>query len=68
MNSAASQSSRAGWLGGCPLRPKSNTVGTIALPKCRSQRWFIATRAVSGLLGSAIQRARASRRPLLVAG
>ena len=68
MNSAASQSSRAGCVGGWPLRPKSKTLGTSAWPKCRSQTWLTATRAVSGLSRSAIHRARASRRPVLVAG
>ena len=68
MSSTASQSSSAGWVGGLPLRPKSNTVGTSGVPKCRIQMWLTATRAVSGLSRSAIQRARASRRPVLVAG
>ena len=35
MSSTASQSSSSGCVGGVPLRPKSNTVGTIPLPKCR---------------------------------
>ena len=42
------------------------TVGTRGVPKCRSQMWLTATRAVSGFSRSAIQRARASRRPVLV--
>src|SRR5262249_16328831 len=68
INSAASQSSSAGCDGGRPLRPKSDTVGTIAWPKWRIQIWLTATRAVSGLCVSAIHRARASRRPELSAG
>ena len=67
---AARPASRArrGASGGVPLRPKSNTDGTSGVPKCRIQIWLTATRAVSGLSGSVIQRARASRRPVLVAG
>ena len=68
ISSAASQSSSAGCDGGWPLRPKSFTVGTIARPKWRPQMWLTATRAVSGFDSSAIQRAKASRRPVLVAG
>ena len=34
MNSAASQSSRAGCDGGRPLRPKSAVLGTMPTPKC----------------------------------
>ena len=51
-----------------PLRPKSNTVGTSGLPKCRIQMWLTATRAVSGCCGSVIQLASAVRRPVLVVG
>ena len=36
MNSTASQSSSSGCVGGLPLRPKLNTVGTSGLPKWRS--------------------------------
>ena len=49
MNSTASQSSSAGCVGALPLRPKSKTVATSGAPKCRSQMWLTATRAVSGL-------------------
>ena len=68
MNSAASQSSSAGCVGGWPLRPKSKTPGTSAVPKWRSQTWLTATRAASGLSRSAIQSRSASRRPVLVVG
>src|SRR5689334_2656577 len=68
MNSLASQSSNCGWLGGLLARPKSCGVGTSAWPKWRSQIWFAATRAVSGLFVLATQRAKARRRPVLVLG
>ena len=68
MNSTASQSSNCGLMGGLPFMPKLATVGTIAFPKWRNQMSLIATRAVSGLFWLAIQRAKARRRPLLVAG
>ena len=51
-----------------PLRPKSKTVGTRGEPEWCIQIWLTATRAVSGLSGSVIQRASASRRPVLVVG
>ncbi len=50
ISSTASQSSKAGWVGGLPLTPKSNSVGTRGVPKCRIQIWLMATRAVSGFL------------------
>src|SRR5215475_13222221 len=64
-NSDANQSSNSGLVGGVPLRPKSNTVGTSAVPMCRVQRWLTATRAVSGFRGSVIHSASALRRPVL---
>ena len=67
-SSLASQSSNAGWEGALPLRPKSKTVVTSGLPRCRIQMWLTATRAVSGFRGSTIQSASARRRPVLVAG
>ena len=68
MNSTASQSSSARASVGVPLTPKLKTVATSGSPKCRIHIWFTATRAVSGLFRWAIQRASASRRPVLVAG
>ena len=57
----------AGLVGAVPLTPKLKTVATSGSPKCRIHIWFTATRAVSGLFRCAIQRASASRRPVLVA-
>src|SRR5262245_19282837 len=68
INSTASQSRRAGCEGGLPLRPKSKTDGTSGAPKCRIQMWLIAARAVRGFSRLATHCARASRRPVLVAG
>src|SRR4051794_8050943 len=68
INSTASQSSIAGLVGALPLTPKSNSVGTSGVPKCRIQMWLTATRAVSGFFRSTIHFASASRRPVLVAG
>src|SRR5262252_8568096 len=68
MNSAASQSSSSGCVGGAPLRPKSKTLGTIGLPKCLAQMWLTATRAGNGLRQSVNQVASAVRRPVLVRG
>ena len=65
ISSAASQSRSSGCVGGLPFRPKSKTVGTSGVPRCRAQRWFTATRAVSGLRRSVIHSASALRRPLL---
>jgi len=58
----------AGLLGFQLLRPKSAVEGTMPWPKCRNQRWFIATRAVSGFFSLASHCANARRRPVLVAG
>ena len=68
MNSTASQSSSSGCEGFLPLRPKSKTLSTRGLPKCRIQMWLTATRAVSGFMGCVIHSARARRRPVLVLG
>ncbi len=66
INSTASQSSSSGCVGAAPLRPKSWVVATSGVPKCQRQMWLTATRAVSGLARSVIQRARAARRPVLL--
>ena len=47
------------------LRPKSYIEATSGSPKCRAQTWLTATRAVKGFRRSTIQRASASRRPVL---
>ena len=60
-NSVASQSSSSGLLGCSPCDPKSSEVLTMPVPKYSCQKWFTATRAVSGLLGSTIHFARPSR-------
>ena len=60
-NSVASQSSSSGWLGNSARTPKSSDVCTMPVPKNFSQRRLTATRAVSGLVGLAIQSARPSR-------
>ena len=51
-------------LGGSPAAPKSKTLGTMAVPKCRNQMWLTATRAATGFSRAVSHRARASRRPL----
>src|SRR5262245_47290181 len=68
MNTAASQTSSAGWVGGWPRPPKFSTEGTRPAPKWRIQIWLTATGAVRGFSRSVSQRARARRRPVLVAG
>src|SRR6476659_7060907 len=68
INSTAIQSSSGWFVGGLPLRPKSNTVGTIAAPKWRIQMWLAATRAARGLSREVIQFASAVRRPVLSFG
>src|SRR6266478_2207710 len=60
-NSAASQSSSSGCVGGEPWAPKSFSVSTRPRPKYCCQRRLTVTRAVSGLAGSTIQRARSRR-------
>ena len=62
-NRSARSSSSSGWEGRSPSAPKLSTEGTSPRPKTWCQMRFTATRAVSGLAGSAILRAR-SRRPL----
>ena len=60
----ASQSRSAGWLGFCPMAPKSSIDRTIPSPKWCCQRRLTSTRGTSGLTaGSTIRRA-SSLRPL----
>ncbi len=47
-SSAASQSSSSGWLGFCPIAPKSSVVLTIPSPKWCFQRRLTSTRASGG--------------------
>src|SRR2546426_3228506 len=61
MNSKASQSSSSGCVGGEPCVPKSFAGSTIPRAKYCCQMRLTMTRAVSGLCGSTIQRARSRR-------
>ncbi len=60
-NSTASQSSNSGCVGHSPCAPRSSTVALSPVPKHCFHRRFMKTRAVSGLSGETIQRARSSR-------
>ncbi len=62
-NSTASQSSRAGWLGDSPWRPKSFGVVTRPAPKWCCQIRLAMTRPSKGWDSSVSQRANAARRP-----
>ena len=63
MNSTANQSSSLGCVGGMPCEPKSFSVCTMPRPKKCCHMRLTATRARSGLLRSATQRAKSSRFP-----
>src|SRR3978361_866898 len=66
-NRRARWSRSAGWLGRSPILPKLLGVATSPRPKWCSQTRLTITRAVSGLSGLAMARARSSRPLPLVA-
>ena len=60
-NSTASQSSRAGWLGGSDWVPKSSGETTIPRPISSAHQRFTVTRATSGFFGDTSHLAKPSR-------
>ena len=65
-NSRASQSNKAGCVGGVPILPKLSRLLTMPRPKWCFHTRFTQTRAVSGCSGLAIHCARAKRLPVLL--